>query len=200
MKDQLTHFERLHEQSADPWDLCSSWYEQRKRAITMASLPRSRYGRALEPGCSVGVLSAALAERCDFVECWDPSKAALLRAMQTLAEYRGVHLKNQALPAPIPETQFDLIVLSEVGYYLGRDELVRAAHNFTLALAPAGDIVACHFRHPIPDGELDGDSVHEILNSELDLPRQTRVIDADFILDVWSTDVPEMMSMKRPAP
>jgi len=199
MKEQLAHFERLHEQSADPWNLCSSWYEQRKRALTLASLPRSRYGRALEPGCSVGVLSAALAERCDFLECWDPSNSALLRAMETLGDHQGVHLKNQSLPSPIPETQFDLIVLSEVGYYLDRDKLARAAQDFTRALAPGGDIVACHFRHPIPDGELDGDTVHGILHAELVLPRQTRVIDADFILEVWSTDVPELISMTKPA-
>ncbi|WP_336493121.1 SAM-dependent methyltransferase, partial [Methylobacterium nigriterrae] len=59
------HFDELHTRSDDPWSVRTRWYERRKRAITMASLPRKRFTRALEIGCSIGELSAELADRCD---------------------------------------------------------------------------------------------------------------------------------------
>ena len=40
----------LYADGADPWR-AGSWYERRKRAVVLASLPRERYRRAFEPGC-----------------------------------------------------------------------------------------------------------------------------------------------------
>lgn len=37
----------------DPWDFESRWYEQRKYALSAAMLPKPRYRRAFEPGCSI---------------------------------------------------------------------------------------------------------------------------------------------------
>jgi hypothetical protein len=51
------YFDRMYADSQDPWDFAGRWYEQRKRALTMASLPRARFRRAFEPGCSIGQLS-----------------------------------------------------------------------------------------------------------------------------------------------
>ncbi len=54
--------ERLHDTSADPWRVRTSWYEQRKRLVTLAALPHQRYDRALEVGGSVGALAAELCQ------------------------------------------------------------------------------------------------------------------------------------------
>ncbi len=40
------YFERMYRDSVDPWDFESSAYEQRKYAVTVASLPRPRYRSA----------------------------------------------------------------------------------------------------------------------------------------------------------
>ena len=61
-QDKLT---RLYDESPDPWGFETSWYERRKYALTLASLPRERYTSAYEPGCSIGVLTRLLADRCD---------------------------------------------------------------------------------------------------------------------------------------
>jgi protein-L-isoaspartate O-methyltransferase len=53
------------------------WYEKRKYAITLAMLPRPSYRHALELGCSVGVLTEALAARCDHVTATDIVQTAL---------------------------------------------------------------------------------------------------------------------------
>ena len=50
------YFDAMYQAAADPWGFEDRWYEQRKYAISMALLPAARYRRALEPGCSIGVL------------------------------------------------------------------------------------------------------------------------------------------------
>ncbi|MEO9256146.1 MAG: hypothetical protein ABI305_11425, partial [Tepidiformaceae bacterium] len=59
------YFETMYSQDDDPWRFESSWYERRKYDLTLAALPRQRYGRIFEPGCSLGVLSEGLAARGD---------------------------------------------------------------------------------------------------------------------------------------
>jgi Nodulation protein S (NodS) len=54
-------FEAKYRHSPDPWQFAASPYEQRRYAAILRSLSRARYSRAFEPGCSVGVLTAALA-------------------------------------------------------------------------------------------------------------------------------------------
>lgn len=58
MSTPPAYFEAMYAGAVDPWDLAGRWYEQRKYALTLASLPRPRYRAAFEPGCSVGVLTA----------------------------------------------------------------------------------------------------------------------------------------------
>lgn len=185
MRGRHEHFERLHASSIDPWRVRTRWYERRKRALTLGALNRERYARALDLGCSIGVLSEALADRCRFLECWDPSIEALSRARETLALHPCVRVRRRALPAAVPEAAYELVVLSEVGYYLQPDDLIESARSLRSALAPGGELLACHYRGELADGELAGDEVHRILGTELGLPSTTRVLDADFVIDVW---------------
>ena len=45
-----SYFEQMYRDDADPWEFESSPYEQRKYAVTVASLPRSRYRSRLRAG------------------------------------------------------------------------------------------------------------------------------------------------------
>ena len=54
-------FDEFYTEGADRWGFETRWYEKRKRAMTLASLPRERFGSAFEPGCAIGVLTAELA-------------------------------------------------------------------------------------------------------------------------------------------
>jgi trans-aconitate methyltransferase len=74
------HFDELFRLDADPWRTRTSWYEARKRALTLAALPDERYARAFEPGCGAGELTAALARRCAHVVASDASAAAVRKA------------------------------------------------------------------------------------------------------------------------
>ena len=82
------YFERLYAQSADPWDFEASPYEAAKYAATLAALPRPRYANAFELGCSIGVLTRALAPRCERLLATDVSEAALAQARVSAPIFR----------------------------------------------------------------------------------------------------------------
>ena len=118
-----SYFAAMYARSADPWGFGDRWYEERKRAVTLAALPQRRYASAFEPGCSIGVLTAALAPRCDALLATDVSQEALAVAGRRLADAGHVRLERRALPDDWPPGRFDLVVLSELLYYLGADDL-----------------------------------------------------------------------------
>ena len=55
-------------------------------------------------------------------------------------------------------------------------------------LAPGGTVLACHWRHPVPEHAQTGDDVQATLDRALDLTRVATYRDADVALDVWSAD------------
>jgi cyclopropane fatty-acyl-phospholipid synthase-like methyltransferase len=181
-------FERLFVANDDPWQFRSSAYEQRKRELTLAALPRRRYARAWEPGCANGELSAALAERCDELLATDGSAQAVALATQRLAGFAHVEVRQAWLPAQWPAGRFDLIVISELGYFLDASALDAMARQTLDALGDGGTVLACHWRHPIEHGELDGDEVHSRLHAGLDLPHVGTWTEVDFCIDVWCRD------------
>lgn len=181
-------FDRLFANSDDPWDFRRLWYESRKRALTLACLPRARYNSGYEPGCANGELSAVLAERCERLLVTDGAPAAVALAARRLAAMPQVQVAHAWVPDHWPDGRFDLIVLSELGYYLDAGALSLVARKARAALQPGGDIVACHWRHPIPGCEQDGLGVHAGLAAGLGLRSVWCLMDPDFVLQVWSDD------------
>lgn len=186
--DPRRHFDELFESSEDPWHFKERWYESRKRALTLACLPRARYASAYEPGCANGELSAALAERCDRLLVSDGAAAPVALAQRRLKELPHVSAVQVWVPDEWPDGRFDLIVISELAYYLGAEALIGLAAKARRSLQPGGDIVACHWRHPIEGCGLGGDAVHEALSHALGLPCVWSLTDPDFRLEVWSAD------------
>ena len=132
-----TYFADMYAGAEDPWGFRSRWYEQRKRDVTLAALTRPRYRRAFEPGCSIGVLTAALADRCDEVVAADVDERAVATARGELARHRHVRVERLSVPQEWPDGMFDLVVISEVAYYLGAGR-ARAAARPRGRLAGAG--------------------------------------------------------------
>lgn len=173
------YFDGLYAEAADPWGFTDRWYEQRKRALTLAALPDPQYARALEVGCSIGVLTAALAERCTSLVGLDPSAAALDAAHSRVPD--SVQLVQGSVPADWPAGTYDLVVLSEVGYYLSPADLEVLLDLVERDLAPGGTVLACHWRHPVADYPRSGDEVHAALAR---WPRLSRTEEEDLLLDV----------------
>jgi hypothetical protein len=45
MSTGVPDFEAMYRRDEDPWRVETSWYERRKLAVLLASLPRERYRR-----------------------------------------------------------------------------------------------------------------------------------------------------------
>lgn len=179
------YFDELYAKRADPWRLATRWYEKRKRAITVASLPAERYERALEIGSSIGMLTVDLAERCDNLLALDVADAAVRSARERVPG--NVTVEQRDATTDYPDGEFDLVVLSEVGYYLSESVLARLLAAIAASLSETGVLLACHWRHPV-DGYLQsGDAVHEAVGA-LGLHRLARHEEDDFILEVFSRD------------
>ena len=155
------YFDKVYADTADPWSFETSAYERGKYGHTIEALTRDRYERAFEVGCSIGVLTSLLAERCDELLSIDTAERPLDQARERLARQRHVTFKQASLPDDFPDGDFDLTVLSEVGYYLSETDLERAAKKIRAALRPGGQLLLVHFTPYVPDYPLTGDEVHE---------------------------------------
>lgn len=172
----------------DPWGV-ATWYERRKRSLLLAALQQQRYGRVLDVGCSTGELTRELVGRADDVVAVDVSGAALARARELVPD---AHVRFVLGDVPqilrddtVTAAPFDLVVVSEVGYFLHGDELVSLLRRCRRLLAEDGELVLCHWRHPTRDVPLDGTLVQSQAEAMLDLPRRVHVEESDVILDVY---------------
>jgi LmbE family N-acetylglucosaminyl deacetylase/SAM-dependent methyltransferase len=182
------YFEKLYERRDDPWSFETRWYEKRKRAVTMAALPEDKFGTALELGCSIGLLTEALADRCGELLAVDISAAAVKRARKRLEGKAGVTIKRRDVASEFPRGRYDLVVLSEVGYYLDEHSLDDLIDHITSGLVAGGTLIACHWRHAVEDYPLSGDTVHAAIRSRSGLASIVQHVEADFILEIFSAD------------
>ena len=141
------YFDAMYRDAADPWGFEDRWYEQRKYAISLALLPAGRYGRAFEPGCSIGVLTHLLAQRCGTLLSCDVAAAAVQAAARRTRDLPQVLLEQREIPGQWPQGRFDLIVFSEILYYFGDDDLEQVLNHAVAALEPDGTLLAVHWRH-----------------------------------------------------
>jgi SAM-dependent methyltransferase len=185
MSLSASYFEQLYATSSDPWSLASRWYEARKYALTMASLPRRQYRRGFEPGSSVGELTALLAQRCDQLLSVDIAAAAVAATRERVADLPNVEVAQLNVPDQWPTGSFDLIVLSEVGYYLDAAALRVLVDRSVESLESDGSLVAVHWRHPVADYPLGGDQVHEAIGADDRLVVLAHHEELDFRLDVF---------------
>lgn len=179
------YFDELFRNAPNPWPLRSRWYEQRKRKLILASLPRRHFHSAFEPACASGETSAELAQRSEHLLCSDYSVEALDLARARLAGFDNVRVAKQSLPEDWPDKRFDLIVLGEFGYYLTPDAWQRTCERAARSLDTGGVLVACHWRHPLEGCALSGDAVHEHLAHAMRTRPAVRHLETDFRLELW---------------
>lgn len=190
-------FDRMYAESPDPWGFTDRWYEQRKYALSLAALPRPRYRAALELGCSIGVLTAELGTRCDSLLALDVAQSAVREARRRTAHLPDVTVEQRSVPTDWPDGRFDLVVLSEVGYYYSREDLRRLLDLICAALEPGGTLLAVHWRHPVEDYPLGGDEVHAVLDADDRLTSTVRHEEADFLLAVLQRTPPPARSVAQ---
>ena len=157
------YFDDMYEAHRDPWNFETSPYEAGKYDRTLAALPNEKYTAALEVGCSIGVLTARLAPRCTQLLSLDLSQRALDRARERCAGLPQVRFERREMPAEFPSGRFDLLVLSEVLYYLSPADLQLMLERSARALLPGGHLLAVHWTPVVHDYPQTGDQVHGAL-------------------------------------
>jgi cyclopropane fatty-acyl-phospholipid synthase-like methyltransferase len=139
------YFDALYTADPDPWKFAASPYERDKYTLTLNAMPKPRYRSALEVGCSIGVLTRSLASRCDTLIAIDAAQTPLLEARRRCADLPGVRFEHMFVPDQWPDGVFELILLSEVVYYLSRDDVGRLAAKVINSLPKGGSVILVHW-------------------------------------------------------
>ncbi len=233
-----TYFDELYSDNTDPWQYQTRWYEKRKRDICLAVLPLARYGNGIELGCGNGVFSELLADRCQALVSVDGNTHAVQLAAQRLASMPHVKVIQAVIPSALVtlttgivdadglsddssayKPAFDLIVISEILYYLSPDDIHKVIAWIRQNLAIGGTLLCCHWRYAIDGFAMTGETVHQRLhqafnavnnantlsktnnqqnnsknsnnqeNQPATFSHQSQIIDNDFLLDVWQNSL-----------
>ncbi|MDX8477326.1 trifunctional glycosyltransferase/class I SAM-dependent methyltransferase/polysaccharide deacetylase [Mesorhizobium sp. VK24D] len=139
-----TSFWNRHFATEDPWHYGSP-YEQEKYERQLEILPAGPIGRALELACAEGHFTRQLAPRVGHLTATDISAVAIERAHDRCSDQPNVDFGVLDFSADTLPGEMDLIVCSEVLYYLDDlAELRRIAKKFVEALAPGGSFISAH--------------------------------------------------------
>ena len=207
-----SYFDELYNDNTDPWQYQTRWYEERKRNTCLALLPQPHYERAIELGCGNGVLSELLAHRCQDLISIDGNHQAVKLAKERLAALPHARVIQGIIPdklfslkelleqrkplsenTSINQPPFDLIVISEILYYLSSSDIDVVINWALHNLALNGTLLCCHWRYAIDGFAMTGESVHQRLHqvftnnnkNQHSFNHQSQMIDSDFLLDIW---------------
>ncbi|HEY2621471.1 MAG TPA: SAM-dependent methyltransferase [Acetobacteraceae bacterium] len=159
------HFRHLYSADPDPWRFRTSAYEQAKYQRTVASLGNRRFRSGFEVGCSIGVLTRLLADHCDRLLAVDIVEAPLASARMACADQHWVRFAQMQVPLDWPDGAFDLIVLSEVLYFLSPADIAKVADRIRATLDAAGVVLMVNWRGRSGD-PCTGDEAAQILIDE----------------------------------
>lgn len=156
-------FEARYRAAADPWETLSSPYELAKAERTLAACGPGPFGRACELGAGIGALTAGLAPRCGELTALDASPTAVAAAGERLAPFPQARAVEGTIPQDLPDGPFDLVVASEVLYYLTPNALTATAAWLADVLAAGGRAVAVGWTGRAQDMPTDAAAVARAL-------------------------------------
>ena len=189
-KSSAEFFEQRYRDSGDPWDLAHDGYEQARYDTIIRVLQGRHYRYAFEPGCAVGALTEKLATICDRVDACDFSQTAVEQARARCARLPGVSVRCASVTDPAPISKYDLIVLSEIGYYFTPTAWQSVVADMVDRMQPGATLLASHWLGRSPDHILTGDEVHACMQhpklKHEQAERHPDPTDSGFRLDRWT--------------
>lgn len=180
-KETLDHLARLYAANDDPWDHRTSSYEADKYAATLAAIGPGPFTQALEIGCGNGTLARRLADHCDSLTVMDCIPATVLSARRALALSPHVTVLQGSASHDLPDLCPDLVLLSEVLYFLTADEITALGH--WLLSNVTGSVIAVNWTGPT-DEELNGMQALSILHTVLG--RSEPILHTGYRIDLFS--------------
>jgi SAM-dependent methyltransferase len=178
-------FEARYRADPDPWRYETSSYERDKYQATLGACGPGTFDSAVELGGSIGVFSALLAPRCLRLTTVDCSPTAVGQARARLAHHVNARAIVGRIPQELPVGRVDLIVASEVLYYLTGDELDATIGWACSALKPGGRLVCVHWRPSGPERPLSAEQAHTSVAAAPILTKTVSASTADYLLDVF---------------
>jgi SAM-dependent methyltransferase len=179
-------FERRYRAEGDPWDYLKSEYERRKYAATLAACGPGPFTWALELGGSIGVFSALLAPRCKRLVTIDVAPTAVRSARARLSGLPQVTAILGSIPQDIPQRPFDLVVASEILYYLSDAALDGTLQLLERDMVAGSSLVAVHWRPAGPERPRDAERAHAALLAAPWLSHVRSQHTDDYLLDVFA--------------
>lgn len=170
-------FELKYQGAEDPWGFRSRSYELARYEQVVRWIDGQNFSGAYEPGCSIGELTARLAERCEHVDAIEISVTAAAQARDRCARFGHVDVRVADWRVVNPRGPVDLIVLSELGYYCSVSELEGILGRIHARAQPGATLLACHWLGESDDHRIHGDEVHGTIAST---PGWYSVRSADF--------------------
>jgi 2-polyprenyl-3-methyl-5-hydroxy-6-metoxy-1,4-benzoquinol methylase len=174
----------------DPWRFATEHYEQDRYRTLIDRLPARRFARCLEPGCSIGELSALLANHSDRVTAFDVSPTAI-RTARARHGGESIDFHLAAFPDDLDRFpgSFDLVCLSEICYYLTTERLTVATAAVATRVVPGGLVLAGHWSGHSRDHVLTGVQAHDVLDDVLTdhgfRSTAARQHHPGFVVDLW---------------
>ncbi|HET9094651.1 MAG TPA: SAM-dependent methyltransferase [Solirubrobacteraceae bacterium] len=159
-------FEQRYRTDPDPWSYEDSAYEHAKYEVTLEACGPGPFASAIELGGSIGVFTELLAPRCERLTTIDVSRTAATMAGRRLARFPGVDVLCGSIPDDVPSRTYDLVVASEILYYLDEDAFERTLAVIRARLRRGGRLVAVHFRPGGPERPFTGGQVHARLRED----------------------------------
>lgn len=157
------YFEQLYNKNRDPWNFVCSIYEKEKYHNSIATLGNKRFQSGFEIGCSIGVLTKMIAERCDCLLAVDVVETALTDAADRCKHAKHVSFENRQMPQDWPcKVKFDLIVCSEILYFLSPEDISTLADRMSRSLIPGGNILLVNYTGKIQE-PCNGDDAASIM-------------------------------------
>jgi len=186
-------FEARYRTQGDPWGYQTSRYEQAKYRATLAACGPGPFASALELGGSIGVFSAMLAPRCRRLTTIDFAPSAVAAARERLRGQPQVSVLLGEIPAALAAARasspgagaHDLVVASEILYYLDDRALAETLSLLERALQPGGRLVAVHWIPPGPERPRDAHAAHAALRSQPWLSHAGSDPTSEYLLDVF---------------
>jgi len=163
----IAGFENKFRVNIDPWNYTHSRFEWVKRQMLLRACGPSKYGRVLELGCAIGETMRVLARLSLRLVAVDASPTALSEAARRAPRDRRIRFHRAILPGQMPRGPFDLIVVSELIYYLRPHYLKPLADRIFAALAPGGMTVVLNHRRPFDDAAIPPALAHSRLRRRL---------------------------------
>ena len=153
------YFRDVYAASDDPWHFETSAYEAEKYRATIEMLGPTPFRRGLEIGCSIGVLTGDLAACCETLVAIDIDERPLASARQRCADRTNITFARATVPRDVPAGTFDLVVISEVGYYWSDVDLARV-RDLVVRSGAGTTVLLVHYLPRVDAYLRDGDAVH----------------------------------------